>query len=77
MLFVLIRCDKAIDKAIDTSTIYFKQLWTAFSPENLMEKSWQCIAALKTCVITYDGDYTDLQDDINILFKTAFLRRTL
>ena len=25
----------------------------------------------KTCVITYDGDYTDLQDDINILFKNG------
>ncbi|NLC16703.1 MAG: hypothetical protein GX756_02350 [Clostridiales bacterium] len=65
-------CDKAIDKAIDTSTIYFKQLWTAFSPEkNLMEKVMAMYSRLKTCVITYDGDYTDLQDDINILFKNG------
>jgi len=65
-------CDKAIDKAIDTSTIYLKQLWTAFSPEkNLMEKIMAMYSRIKTCAITYDGDYTDLQDDISLLFKNG------
>lgn len=65
-------CEDAIDKAIDTSTIYLTQLWTAFSPEkNLMDIITSMYSRLKTCAIGYSDEYTDLQDDISILFKNG------
>lgn len=65
-------CEDAIDKAIDTSTIYLKQLWTTFTPsKNIMEIVSAMYSRIKSCPVKYDENYTDLQDDINILSKNG------
>src|SRR5690606_39133839 len=61
-------CEDAINKAIDTSTIYLKQLWTTFTPQrNLMEIIAAMYSRLKTCPINYSDSHTDLRDDVSIL----------
>ncbi|HEY8443830.1 MAG TPA: glucoamylase family protein [Clostridia bacterium] len=65
-------CEDAINKAIDTSTIYLKQLWTTFTPQrNLMEIIAAMYSRLKTCPINYSDSHTDLRDDISILYKNG------
>ncbi|HEY8424058.1 MAG TPA: glucoamylase family protein, partial [Clostridia bacterium] len=65
-------CEEAFKKCVETSAIFLKQLWTTFSPErNLMEIICEMYGRLKTCPISYLDDYTDLQDDINILYRNG------
>lgn len=64
--------EEGIEKAIDTSTIYLKQMWKTFSPEkNLMCTVKTMFARLKTCAINYEYDYSDLHDDIRTLLKNG------
>lgn len=64
--------EDAIEKAVDTSTIYLKQLFKTFSPDkNLMSTIKTMYSRIKTCAISYFNGYSDLHDDIRILFKNG------